>query len=80
VDEATAILDRLALDNQPGRSSPLAARAAAVELLAADALITIACELASADCESLDARASAWSARIASHVTQLRDAESRLRR
>ncbi|HEY8165963.1 MAG TPA: hypothetical protein VIF83_10470 [Gemmatimonadaceae bacterium] len=66
VDAATTILHRLTIESQPGRSTPSKARATAVDLLLADALITIACELAAYDCNDIDERAGDWASRIAS--------------
>jgi len=73
IDAATNILRRIAAVEQPGRESPEGARATAVDLLAADALITIACELAADGCESFDAETAAWSSRIAALAPQKRD-------
>ena len=67
IDAATDILRRIAAVEQPGRE-PEGARTTAVDLLAADALITIACELAADGCESFDANAAEWSKRIAALV------------
>jgi hypothetical protein len=73
---AAALLEGIVLEEQPGRSSPSEARRTALDLLAADALISIACELAAADCENVALRTAAWSSRIAVLISAVNDARA----
>jgi hypothetical protein len=75
---AASILGRLVAERQTGRSEPAESRRIALDLLTADALITIACELAAADYDRLDERTARWANRIASLTTAVQNARTHL--
>ena len=65
VTAAAGILERMMADEPEAKADEQPARAAALDLLAADALITYALEAAAEGCESFAAAADAMTARLA---------------